>query len=122
LKPRVSLAKQLSDVTQAKEKKDSGDALFKEAAEDLGVDYDSEEFEKESSGKRGRGSARRQKERDAKDLSKEDVRAMRAELNSLLKQRVNIGVSERYPSAELLKQRGSGGDFLGVVNGLGFDD
>lgn len=125
LKERVSLAKQLADVSQAKEKKNVGDPLFREAAEDLGVDYDSDEFKQQAGGggKRGRGAGRRNKEMEASKMGKDEVRGLRAQLNALLQQRVNVGVSERYPSAELLKQRAEGkDDFLGVVDGLGLDD
>ncbi|KAF1974850.1 P-loop containing nucleoside triphosphate hydrolase protein, partial [Bimuria novae-zelandiae CBS 107.79] len=55
LKPRATLAKKLADATTAKEKKHSEDDWMREAAEELGVDYDSETFETEAKGKKGRG-------------------------------------------------------------------
>lgn len=42
LKPRVELSKRIADASLAKEKKGHEDNWLKVAAEDLGVDYDSE--------------------------------------------------------------------------------
>lgn len=116
----------------AKEKKNSETEFLREAAEDLGVDYDSEEFEREGApGKRGRGSGRLKKEAEARGLTKDEVRALRWELGELLKQRVNVGVSERYLTSggidvdELLRQEGEGGvqgEFLGAVHDFGMQD
>lgn len=126
LKPRLHLAKRIADVAIAKEKKNSKDSWIKQAAEELGVDYDSEEFETQGkNGKRGRGAGRNKKEKENSEVSKDQVRAMRAELKALLSQRVNVGVSERYITSggvdvdALLK--GQRGEFLGGVSGLGFD-
>lgn len=47
VKPRLTLAKKLADASIAKEKGHKRDDLFREAAEDLGVEYDSEELEKQ---------------------------------------------------------------------------
>ncbi|OCK98491.1 DEAD-domain-containing protein [Cenococcum geophilum 1.58] len=127
LKPRAVLAKQLADTTIAKEKKNHEDDWLRAAAEDLGVEYDSEEFEAEVTGRRGRGNGRKKKEREARSMSKGEVQALRAELKELLSQRVNIGVSERYLTSggvdvdALLKGQAKG-DFLGTVKGLGFED
>lgn len=129
LKPRVTLAKQLADTTIAKEKKNSENDFLREAAEDLGVDYDSDEFEKEAPGKHGRGAGRKKKEREARALTKDEVRSMRRELNEMLQQRINVGVSERYLTSggidvdALLEQADGGrGNFLGSVKGVGLDD
>ncbi|GAB7349335.1 hypothetical protein MBLNU459_g8470t1 [Dothideomycetes sp. NU459] len=129
LKPRATLAKQIADTNIAKEKKHSESDFMREAAEDLGVDYDSEEFEKEAPGKRGRGGGRIKKEREARNLTKEEVQGMRRQLNDMLKARVNVGVSERYLTAgtididALLKQDDKAhGEFLGSVRGIGLDD
>lgn len=139
LKPRATLAKKLADVTVAKEKSNKEDEFLRNAAEELGVEYDSETFEKEASkGRRGRGSARKEKEREAKGMSKAGIGALKAELKGLLAQRVNVGVSERYIARgnvdmeEVLRQqeeanadgRGSrvkGREFLGSVHGLGLE-
>ena len=127
LKPRAVLAKQLADTTIAKEKKNHEDDWLRAAAEDLGVEYVSEEFEAEVTGRRGRGNGRKKKEREARSMGKGEVQVLRAELKGLLSQRVNIGVSERYLTSggvdvdALLKGQAKG-DFLGTVKGLGFED
>jgi ATP-dependent RNA helicase DDX24/MAK5 len=126
LKPRVTLAKKIADSALAKEKKGHEDDWMRSAAEELGVDYDSEEFEAAGGGRKGRGTGRKLKEKEARALTKAELGALRGELKSLLFQRVNVGVSERYLTAgtvnvnELLK--GSKGDFLGRVDGIGMDD
>jgi ATP-dependent RNA helicase DDX24/MAK5 len=127
LKPRATLSKKLADTVIAKEKKNSSDDLLRQAAEDLGVDYDSEEFEKEAKGKKGRGSGRKKKEKEASEMTKGEFQAVRAELRSLLSERINTGVSARYLTSggidveALMKGEGNTG-FLGAVDGLGFDD
>ncbi|KAH8803107.1 P-loop containing nucleoside triphosphate hydrolase protein [Xylogone sp. PMI_703] len=126
LKPRVTLAKKIADSTLAKEKKGHDDDWVRAAAEELGVDYDSEEFQATGGGKKGRGSGRKLKEKESRNLSKAEVGALRAELKSLLAERINAGVSERYLTSgtldvnELLK--GAQGIFLGKVDGIGMDD
>ncbi|KAL8925302.1 MAG: hypothetical protein Q9208_003592 [Pyrenodesmia sp. 3 TL-2023] len=123
LKPRTVLAKQIADAGMAKEKKGHEDKWLRDAAEELGVDYDSEEFEKEAGGMKGKGHGRRKKEEKARGLSKGEVGGMKAELRGMLARRVNVGVSERYLSAggldvEELLEGGGRGDFLGRVDGL----
>lgn len=127
LKPRVTLSKRIADSVLAKEKKGHDDDWIRNAAVELGVDYDSEEFEAQGGGKKGRGTGRKAKEREARALTKGEVAQLRGELKALLAQRVNVGVSERYLTAggtvdidELLK--GAKGDFLGKVDGIGLDD
>ena len=126
LKPRVTISKKLADAVIAKEKKNSEDNIMRQAAEDLGINYDSEEFEKEAKGKRGRGSARKQKEKVAREMTRAESQALRAELKGLLSQRINTGVSARYLTSggidveALMAGRGNA-EFLGTVNGLGFD-
>lgn len=126
LKPRTTLAKKIADAANAKEKKSSQDDLFKEAAEDLGVDYDSETLEAETKGRKGRGSARKKKEKEGRHMSKDEMRALRAELKGLLSQRVNTGVSARYLTGgginvdSLLRGEGNA-EFLGNVEDLGLD-
>ncbi|KAF2680904.1 DEAD-domain-containing protein [Lentithecium fluviatile CBS 122367] len=127
LKPRATLAKKLADATIAKEKKHSEDDWMRAAAEELGVDYDSETFENEAKGKKGRGSGRKKKEKKAREMTKGELQGLRAELKGLLSQRINIGVSERYLTSggvdvdALMKGEGNV-EFLGDVGGLGFDD
>ena len=122
LRPRATLAKKIADVALAKEKGNNTDKLFAQAAEDLGVDYDSEEFEAMGGGggRQGRGNKRKQKQREDRQVSKQEVGAWRAELRELLSQRVNTGVSARYITGAggvdvdaLL--RGEKGEFLGSV-------
>ena len=125
LKPRLDLAKKITDAVLAKEKAHSNDTWLRNAAEELGVEYDSEEFEAtEASGWGGgsRGGGRRRKEKEAKALTKAEMGALKAQLRHELSQRVNLGVSERYITggrvdvAQLLKERDNlsvGGIFLG---------
>ncbi|KAH6713877.1 ATP-dependent RNA helicase MAK5 [Leptodontidium sp. 2 PMI_412] len=126
LKPRVTLAKKIADSALAKEKKGHDDEWVRTAAEELGVDYDSEEFEAAGGGRKGRGTGRKLKEKEMRGLTKGELGALRGELKSLLAQRVNVGVSERYLTAgtvdvnELLK--GAQGNFLGQVDGIGMED
>ncbi|CAG8953576.1 hypothetical protein HYFRA_00010034 [Hymenoscyphus fraxineus] len=126
LKPRVTLAKKIADATLAKEKKGHNDDWLKKAAEELGADYDSEEFEAAGGERKGRGTGRKKKEKEARALTKNELGALRAELKALLSQRVNVGTSERYLTSgtvdihELLK--GAKGEFLGKIEGIGMDD
>lgn len=127
LKPRATLSKRLADAVIAKEKKHSGDDVMRQAAEDLGVDYDSEEFEKEAKGKRGRGSGRKKKEKEASEMTKAELQGLRAELKGLLSERINTGVSARYLTSggidvEALLAGEGNMEFLGNLDGLGFDE
>lgn len=129
LKSRVTLAKRIADSMLAKEKKHHEDDWVRTAAMELGVDYDSDEFDKAGGGRKGRGAGRRAQERQARAMSKTEVALLKSELKALLAQRVNVGVSERYLTAggnrvvdvnELLG--GLKGSFLGKVDGIGLDD
>ena len=126
LKPRVTLSKKISDASLAKEKHGHEDNWLRAAAEDLGVDYDSQEFAAQDGSKKGRGQGRKKSENASRVLTKAEVGALKAELKELLSQRVNVGVSETYLSAsgmdvdELLRE-GAKGEFLGTVNGIGMD-
>ncbi|OLN96315.1 ATP-dependent RNA helicase MAK5 [Colletotrichum chlorophyti] len=125
LKPRVDLAKKLADATLAKEKGNKDEDWVKAAAEELGVEYDSEELDKAGTWG-GRGSQRKKKQQADRELTKAEMASMRAQLRELLSKRVNAGVSEKYLTAgtvdieELLK--GGQSDFLGKVDGLDLDD
>jgi len=134
LKPRVTIAKQIADADLAREKHHTEDSWLKTAAEELGVDYDSEEFKVEEGGrgiKGGRGKERRQKEERARGITEGERGRMKAELKALLAQKVNVGVSEKYLSAggvdvdELLREKErqgeDGGMWLGNMKGLDFD-
>ena len=76
---------------------------------------------------------RQKKEKEAANTTKNEALGMRAELKNLLRQRVNVGVSEKYLTSgkvdidELLRQKelgeGKTGEFLGGGNGgLGLED
>ncbi|KAI0417811.1 P-loop containing nucleoside triphosphate hydrolase protein [Xylaria grammica] len=121
LKPRVTLAKKIADAGLAKEKGGKEDEWMRNAAEELGVDYDSDELEQAGSWG-GRGGGRKKKQEEARAITKSEMGAMRAELRDLLSRRVNAGVSEKYIANGLIDidelLRGANGDFLGKVNGL----
>ena len=70
-----------SDVTIAKERHHKQDDTMRAWAEELGTEYDSDEFEAEyQRSSRGRGSGRRQKEKEEQRMSKAEVAALKAEL------------------------------------------
>ncbi|KAJ5105724.1 ATP-dependent RNA helicase mak5 [Penicillium alfredii] len=125
VRPRMTLAKRITDSTLAKEKISAEDNWLRTAADDLGVEYDSDEFD-ESQGKgRGRGGGRHQREKQASGITKNEMAGLRAELKQHLAQRINIGVSERYLTAGRIDiealLRGEGNDsFLGHLDPLNF--
>ncbi|KAM4063524.1 DEAD/DEAH box helicase [Hirsutella rhossiliensis] len=130
LRPRVDLSKRLADAVLAKEKAHGDEAWLRAAAEDLGVEYDADDFDDGGlgGGRGGRGGGRKRKEKEARALSKAEMGALRAQLREELSRRVNLGVSERYITggrvdvAALLREReaGANGIFLGGDNlGLG---
>ncbi|KFY40835.1 hypothetical protein V495_05236 [Pseudogymnoascus sp. VKM F-4514 (FW-929)] len=114
LRPRVVLAKKIADAGIAKSKGERGDEWARKAAEELGVDYDSDDFER-----KGKVGGRARKEKEARGLTKDQMGRAKAELASLLSQRINVGVSERYLTGvdvnALLK---GGGQWLGSVEGM----
>ncbi|KFY11801.1 hypothetical protein V492_04264 [Pseudogymnoascus sp. VKM F-4246] len=114
LRPRVVLAKKIADAGIAKSKGERGDEWARKAAEELGVDYDSDDFER-----KGKVGGRARKEKEARGMTKDEMGRAKAELASLLSQRVNVGVSERYLTGvdvnALLK---GGGQWLGSVEGM----
>lgn len=128
VKARVLLAKKLADSTLAKEKGTKEENWLKNAAEDLGVEYDSEEFEKANRWG-GRGSGRKKRQEEARGITRDEAKRLRANLRDILGKRINVGVSERYigggglRGAELNKliKGDDGGLWLGQVEGLGFD-
>lgn len=128
IRPRVNLAKQISDYTLAKEKLSSEDDWLRTAADELGVDYDSEEFAQQAKthGKgRGRGGGRQAREKAAGNLSKAELAGLRAQLRDLLSKKINVGVSEKYLTAgrvdiEALLRGGGNESFLGQVDSLAF--
>ena len=105
LKPRLTLAKKIADATTAKVKRGKENDVLRTAAEELGVDYDSEDFEAQAArGKHGRGAGRRQREKEASGMTKAELGSLKAELKSLLNKRINVGESEKYPSSGTLQQ------------------
>lgn len=123
LRERVGLAKRIAEVQGAKQKAATKtEELFVRAAEDLGVEVDSEEMDAADSGRRGRGNARKKRERQDRGVGKEQIGAWKADLKSLLNQRVNVGVSEKYLTSGSIDidalLRGEMGEFLGSVKEL----
>jgi ATP-dependent RNA helicase DDX24/MAK5 len=97
IRRRVELAQKIVETEQAKEKVNSKDDWLKKAADELGVDYDSEEFEEEGRRhRRGRGGGKTKALKEKAEKGKEAVAKWKAELKELLSKRVNMGVSERY--------------------------
>ena len=124
LKPRVTLAKKIADAYLAKEKVAKEEDWAKTAAEELGVDYDEEDVEWG-----GRGSSRKQKEKEAVMLTRNELGALKARLREMLAKRVNAGVSERYITggnvdvdALLRNEEATISGFLGRVGGLMGDE
>jgi len=126
LRERVVLAKKMTDSTLAKDRGGKDDSWMRKAAEDLGVEYDSEELDKASTWS-GRGSGRKVKEKESRAIPKAEMASMRAALREMLSKRINTGVSEKYLGSggidvdELLRG-GAPGEFLGNVDGLGLDN
>ncbi|OTA94917.1 hypothetical protein M434DRAFT_394273 [Hypoxylon sp. CO27-5] len=121
LKPRVTLAKKIADAGLAKEKGNKEDDWMRNAAEELGVEYDSDEMQQVGKWG-GRGGGRKEKQNQARAMTKAELAALRAELRELLSKRVNAGVSEKYIATGMVDMdellRGAKGEFLGRVEGL----
>ncbi|KAL4935445.1 hypothetical protein BDV06DRAFT_207017 [Aspergillus oleicola] len=125
IRQRVVLAARITDSNIAKEKITTEDNWLRSAAEDLGVEYDSEEFDQAQGWGRGRGRGRQERDRQVGSTSKAELAGLRAELKELLSQRVNLGVSERYITSgrvdiEALLRGEHSDTFLGQVDPLGF--
>ncbi|KAI1387307.1 DEAD-domain-containing protein [Hypoxylon trugodes] len=121
LKPRVTLAKKIADAGLAKEKGSKEDDWMRNAAEELGVEYDSDEMQQVGKWG-GRKGGRKEKQEQARAMTKAELGALRAELRELLSKRVNAGVSEKYIATGMVDMdellRGAKGEFLGRVQGL----
>ncbi|KAL4749776.1 hypothetical protein BDW72DRAFT_213842 [Aspergillus terricola var. indicus] len=125
VRQRVVLAARITDSNIAKEKISTEDNWLRNAAEDLGVEYDSDEFDQAKGWGRGRGRGRQERDRQVGSTSKAELAGLRAELKELLSQRVNLGVSERYLTSgrvdiEALLRGEGNNSFLGQVDPLGF--
>ncbi|KAL2162095.1 hypothetical protein VTH06DRAFT_7880 [Thermothelomyces fergusii] len=120
LRPRVTLAKKITETTTAKERGAREEDWLRKAADELGVEYDPDELGAAGSWK-GRGSGRRMREKEAAAVSKAELKQWRWELKELLSKRVNTGVSEKYLNGVDVDAllRGARGEFLGQVEGLG---
>ncbi|KAL2140364.1 hypothetical protein VTI28DRAFT_3893 [Corynascus sepedonium] len=120
LRPRVTLAKKITETSIAKERGSKEEDWLKKAADELGVEYDPDELEAAGSWK-GRGSGKKMREKEAAAVSKAEVKQWRWELKELLSRRVNTGVSEKYLGSVDVDAllRGARGEFLGQVEGLG---
>lgn len=125
VRQRINIAQKITDASIAKEKISSEDNWMRAAAEDLGVEYDSDEFD-ESKGKgRGRGGGRHLRDKKNSETTKGELAGLRAELKQQLSQRINIGVSERYLTAgrvdiEALIRGEGNSSFLGHLDPLNF--
>jgi ATP-dependent RNA helicase DDX24/MAK5 len=95
LKPRLELAKKIADSSIEKQKKGHEDEWLKTAAEELGVDYDTDEFRKNDNARRGRQGGKVKKDKAA-SATKGDLASWKAQLSELLRHKVNSGFSERY--------------------------
>ena len=97
LQPRMKLSQKITEATVAKEKTNSQDEWLRTAAEELGQEYDSEEFAAElAKSNRGRGGGKRKKQQEAANVSKAELASMKSQLKDLLNKKVNLGISERY--------------------------
>ena len=97
LQPRMKLCQKITVATMAKEKTNSQDEWLRTAAEELGQEYDSEDFAAElAKSSRGRGGGKRRKQQEAADVPKAELASMKSQLKDLLNKKVNLGISERY--------------------------
>jgi ATP-dependent RNA helicase DDX24/MAK5 len=97
LLPRLTLSQKITEAALAREKGGSQDEWLRTAAEELGVDFDSDEFAAEGAKhSRGRGSTKRAKQKEAGAVPKAEVSKWRSQLKDLLSKHVNLGISERY--------------------------
>ncbi|KAF3095871.1 ATP-dependent RNA helicase [Orbilia oligospora] len=87
LRTRIELAQKIVGSTLAKESQRKEDDWLKAAAEDLGVDYESDEFA-ELSEKGRRGAKKRQ---EARSVGKDEMAALRARLREELSKKVGKG-------------------------------
>ncbi|KAK6536659.1 ATP-dependent RNA helicase [Arthrobotrys megalospora] len=87
LRTRIELAQKIAGSTLAKQSQRKEDDWLKAAAEDLGVDYESDEFA-EISEKGRRGAKKRQ---EARSVGKDEMAALRARLKDELSKKVGKG-------------------------------
>lgn len=95
LKRRVELAKKITDAEVSTKKQGAEENWIQKAAEELGVDYDSDDFEKSGMG-RGKGKGKDKKGRGDKVIGKQQVAEWKAMLREELASKVNAGFSTKY--------------------------
>ncbi|EPS41525.1 hypothetical protein H072_4548 [Dactylellina haptotyla CBS 200.50] len=123
LKPRIELSQKIAGSTMAKESQRKEDDWLKTAAEDLGVDYESDEFAE--SLEKGRRGAKKRKE--ARSVGKDEMAALRAQLREELTKKIGRG-SRLYLTSGInnLAQRLVDGKehdvFFGEEGGWGLGD
>ena len=97
LRPRVDLSKKITDAVLARQKNGTQDGWLRTAADELGMDYDSEEFAAEGArNSRGTRDGKIKRRVEAGTISQAELALMKASLKDMLRKRVNLGVSERY--------------------------
>ena len=97
LLPRLTLSQKITGATLAKAKVGSQDGWLRTAAEEIGVDFDSDDFAAAGAkNSRGRGSMKRQQQKLAGAVPKAEVSNWRSQLKDLLSKHINLGVNERY--------------------------
>ncbi|KAF3917709.1 hypothetical protein ABW20_dc0100256 [Dactylellina cionopaga] len=122
LKKRIELAQKIAGSTMAKESQRKEDDWLKAAAEDLGVDYESDEFAEAA--EKGRRGAKKRK--DARAVGKDEMAALKAMLRDELAKKVGKG-SRLYLTSGVdnLAQRLVDGKehdvFFGEEGGWGLD-
>ncbi|KAK6354989.1 ATP-dependent RNA helicase [Orbilia brochopaga] len=122
LRSRIELAQRIVASTLAKESQRKEDDWLKAAAEDLGVDYESDEFAEAA--EKGRRGAKKRKE--ARSVGKNELVALKAQLRDELNKKVGRG-SRLYltSGADNLAQRLVDGKehdvFFGEEGGWGLD-
>ncbi|RPA84150.1 P-loop containing nucleoside triphosphate hydrolase protein [Ascobolus immersus RN42] len=114
LKRRVELAKKITDAEVSTKKQGAEENWIAKAAEELGVDYDSDEFEKHGMG-RGKGKGKDKKGRNDKVVGKQQVAEWKAMLREELSKKVNAGFSTKYLTS------GSVNVAQMLTNGMGMD-
>lgn len=126
LKGRIQLAKKISDAERDTQKSGKEDNWLRKAAEDFGVDFDSDDFG--DSGRRGdRSKGKSKKGREAHNMTKAEIASLKAQLRDELSQSINTGFSAKYLTsggsdlAQMLI-RGQGGAFLGLEQTRAVDE
>lgn len=117
-KSRITLSSKLTDASLETEKANSRDQWIRQAAEELGIDPEDDDFA---------GDGRRNHTQKSKRrlITKDECASLRAQLRDLLSKPVNVGLSERYIAGgntdiNKILQSYKDSAFLGQVDGLDF--